>query len=83
MDSIQSLGTEALIRQRALIRISAIAAATSVDEVTYRFGLATGYLAAAVDARTISDEEWERLLILANDTQDAHPLANGGCGRFD
>lgn len=65
--------TGSFIPQRALLRIGAIAAATSVDEVTYRFGLATGYLAAAVDARTISDEEWERLLILANDTQDAHP----------
>lgn len=49
MASIDESLDEARIIERALLRIKAIGLAKSVDEVTYRSGPATGYIAAALD----------------------------------
>jgi hypothetical protein len=83
MASIDESLDEARIIERALLRIKAIGLAQGVDEVTYRFGLATGYIAAALDCGTLSSDQWERLLILAEEAQDSHPRSNGSSGRFD
>lgn len=58
MASIEESLDEARIIERALLRIKAIGLAKGVDEVTYRFGLATGYIAAALDYGTLSNDQW-------------------------
>ncbi|ORL53460.1 hypothetical protein [Pseudomonas putida] len=83
MASIDEGLDEARIIERALLRIKAIGLAKRVDEVTYRFGLATGHIAAALDCGVLSNDQWERLLVLAEQTQESHPRSNGSSGRFD
>ncbi|MDH0733213.1 hypothetical protein N5F23_21100 [Pseudomonas sichuanensis] len=83
MASIDEGLDEARIIERALLRIKAIGLAKGVDEVTYCYGLATGYIAAALDCGIMSNDQWERLLSLAEETQESHPRSNGSSGRFD
>lgn len=74
---------EARIIERALLRIKAIGLAKGVDEVTYRYGLATGYIAAALDCGILSNDQRERPLILAEETQESHPRSNDSSEKFD
>ncbi|EGC00724.1 hypothetical protein G1E_01596 [Pseudomonas sp. TJI-51] len=83
MASVDESLDEARIIERALLRIKAIDLAKGVDEVTYRFGLATGYIAAALTCGVLSNDQRKRLLVLTEQTQESHPRSNGSSGRFD
>ncbi|AAN70024.1 MULTISPECIES: hypothetical protein [Pseudomonas] len=74
---------KARVIEKALMRIKDISSAKSAEEVTYRFGLATGYVAAILDAGVVDEDRWEELLILAEETQESHALSTGASGRFD
>lgn len=49
--------------EKAMVRIKDIRSSRSADEVTYRFGLATGYIAAILHAGVIDEVRREELLI--------------------
>lgn len=83
MASIDESLDEARILERALLRIKAIGLARRVDEVTYRVGLAIGYIAAALDCGILCNDQWERRLTLAEEIQEPCPRSNGSSGRFD
>ncbi|WP_256662836.1 hypothetical protein [Pseudomonas sp. URMO17WK12:I11] len=83
MASVDDQLNEARLIEKALTRIKDISSSRSADEVTYRFGLATGYIAAILHAGVIDEARREELLILVEQTQESHPLSNGASGRFD
>lgn len=83
MASVDEHLDKARVIQKALMRIRDISSAKSAEEVTYRFGLATGYVAAILDAGVVEEDQWEELLILAEETQESHALCSGASGRFD
>jgi len=83
MASVDHRLDQARLIEKALIRIRGISSSRSADEVTYRFGLATGYIAAILYAGVIDKARMEELLILVEQTQESHPLSNGASGRFD
>lgn len=59
---------------RASRRIANITSASSPDEVTFRFGIAVGFINAARELEAVSDSEWTDLLELAEHANDNHPL---------
>lgn len=65
---------------RASERIANVTSATSPDEVTFRFGIAVGFINAARELGAISDSEWSRLLELAEHANDNHPLVSAKSG---
>jgi hypothetical protein len=63
MASVDHRLDQARLIEKALIRIRGISSSRSADEVTYRFGLATGYIVAILHAGVIDEDRWEELLI--------------------
>jgi len=65
-----------VVTARALKRIENISLASESDEVTFRFGIAVGFINAAMELGSVSEAEWERLLESAEHANDNHPLVS-------
>ncbi|WP_449101775.1 hypothetical protein [Pseudomonas veronii] len=61
---------------RAFRRIANITGAINPNEVTFRFGIAAGFINAARELEVVSESEWSRLLELAEHANDNHPLVS-------
>ncbi|PYD88674.1 hypothetical protein DNF23_32575 [Pseudomonas syringae pv. pisi] len=61
---------------RASKRIANITGANSSDEVTFRFGIAVGFINAAREFNAVDEVVWAGLLESAEHANDNHPLVS-------
>lgn len=73
--SLETVGSTAFSRARAVSRIENITAATAPTQLVLRFGIAIGYLSAGGALRALSRDEWVELLAAAEQAYVGHPMS--------